>query len=101
SRIAFKTKNLDKILLLRGAWRRSGFGLCLLSGGSGVRVLFGVPCDELVSHPGCAPSPSSLAPCVARLRSSSPRPCLGQVSGPLNLRLGVNCSSLLQLCLVF
>uniref|UniRef100_A0A8C9U6Z2 Trafficking kinesin protein 1 n=1 Tax=Scleropages formosus TaxID=113540 RepID=A0A8C9U6Z2_SCLFO len=32
----------------------------LLSGGSGVRVPLGVPCDGLASRPGCVPSPSGL-----------------------------------------
>uniref|UniRef100_A0A8C9SL31 Upstream-binding protein 1 n=1 Tax=Scleropages formosus TaxID=113540 RepID=A0A8C9SL31_SCLFO len=36
----------------------------LLSGGSGVRVPLGVPCDGLASRPGCVPSPSGLTPCV-------------------------------------
>uniref|UniRef100_A0A8C9RMN4 Myelin regulatory factor n=1 Tax=Scleropages formosus TaxID=113540 RepID=A0A8C9RMN4_SCLFO len=45
----------------------SGFDWVLLSGRSGVQVLLGVPCDGLVSHPGCVPSPSSLTPCVAGL----------------------------------
>uniref|UniRef100_A0A8C9SBS3 protein O-GlcNAcase n=1 Tax=Scleropages formosus TaxID=113540 RepID=A0A8C9SBS3_SCLFO len=58
-------------------WRRSGLDLVLLSGGSGVQVPLGVPCDGLASRPGCVPSPSSVLPCVAGLGSSSPRPRMG------------------------
>uniref|UniRef100_A0A8C9TLE7 Leucine-rich repeat-containing protein 7 n=1 Tax=Scleropages formosus TaxID=113540 RepID=A0A8C9TLE7_SCLFO len=50
----------------------------LLSGGSGVCVPLGVPCDGLASRPGCVPSPSSLTPCVSGLGSGSPRPRMGQ-----------------------
>uniref|UniRef100_A0A8C9UYZ7 TEN1 subunit of CST complex n=1 Tax=Scleropages formosus TaxID=113540 RepID=A0A8C9UYZ7_SCLFO len=48
-----------------GVWWCSGLGRVLLSGGSGVRVPLGVPCDGLGSRPGCVPSPSGLTPCVA------------------------------------
>uniref|UniRef100_A0A8C9RWB0 Uncharacterized protein n=1 Tax=Scleropages formosus TaxID=113540 RepID=A0A8C9RWB0_SCLFO len=42
-----------------------GWTTVLLSGGSGVRVPLGVPCDGLASRPGCVPSPSGLTPSVA------------------------------------
>uniref|UniRef100_A0A8C9TA04 Myosin, heavy chain 11b, smooth muscle n=1 Tax=Scleropages formosus TaxID=113540 RepID=A0A8C9TA04_SCLFO len=40
----------------------------------GVRVLLGVPCNRLASHPGCVPSPSGLTPSVAGLGSGLPQP---------------------------
>uniref|UniRef100_A0A8C9WMT3 Fibulin 2 n=1 Tax=Scleropages formosus TaxID=113540 RepID=A0A8C9WMT3_SCLFO len=48
-----------------GAWWRSGLDRVLLSGGSGVRVPLGAPCNGLASRPGCVPSPSGLTSCVA------------------------------------
>uniref|UniRef100_A0A8D0CIN1 Uncharacterized protein n=1 Tax=Scleropages formosus TaxID=113540 RepID=A0A8D0CIN1_SCLFO len=50
-------------------WWCSGLDQVLLSGGSGVQVPLGVPCDGLVSCPGCVPSPSSLMPSVTGLGS--------------------------------
>uniref|UniRef100_A0A8C9SN67 Ig-like domain-containing protein n=1 Tax=Scleropages formosus TaxID=113540 RepID=A0A8C9SN67_SCLFO len=59
----------------------SGFGRVLLSGGSEISVLLGVPCDGLATHPGCVLSPSSLMPCVAGLGSCLVTLCVFMPTG--------------------
>uniref|UniRef100_A0A8C9V782 Palmitoyltransferase n=1 Tax=Scleropages formosus TaxID=113540 RepID=A0A8C9V782_SCLFO len=55
------------VVLCGGCGGAVGWTAVLLSSGSGVRVPLGVPCDGLVSRPGCVPSPSGLMPCVTGL----------------------------------
>uniref|UniRef100_A0A8C9R0Y8 Kelch like family member 6 n=1 Tax=Scleropages formosus TaxID=113540 RepID=A0A8C9R0Y8_SCLFO len=68
----------------------------LLSDGSVVRVLLGVPCEVLVSCSGCVPSHSSLMPCVTGLGSGLLRSPLGTSGFRLCfLRMVEACSSFL------